>query len=93
MEQQLPQGSAFSSLLSSCREWKSSWVSCALEIDTGSHSQLDNSHHGNISLISHFKDTVVGKLIPSFEGNKLGLHGLESFLSLNTQTTMAEFKP
>lgn len=49
-------------------------VSCALETETGSHSQLDNSHHGNSSLIYHFKDTAVGKLTPPFEGNKLGLH-------------------
>lgn len=68
-------------------------VSCALETETGSHSQLDNSHHGNSSLIYHFKDTAVGKLTPPFEGNKLGLHGLEMFISLNPQVTIAEVEP
>lgn len=50
-------------------------------------------HHGNTSLISYLKETVVGKLIHPFEGNKLGLSGFEMLISPNPQITMAEFKP
>lgn len=40
-------------------------------VGTGTGSRLlDNSYPENTSLLFHFKGTVVGKLIPSLEGNK-----------------------
>ena len=70
------------------KEQRASMVSCLLETDTWSHSQLNNSHHGNTSFIYHFKDTVVGKLTPSPARNTPGLQGLEMFISLNFQITI-----
>lgn len=93
MEQLLSQTCALFSLLSSYREQKAALLPCALEMVTGSHPQLDNSHPGNHSLTSHFKDTVVRKLIPPFAKYMFGLQCLEMFICLNPQITVAVFIP